>query len=580
MADILIDELRTRLRELCRITEDDLRLPFGEAARTVMLRIEESIIHSIPVRDVVGAVLASLGTDFGGDLHTALEYAARQANKGEDLSKVPPGTSHEALATFYERVVVPCLEAKGEALAGLAERHPDLTTTERLILKIGHKIGVQFNAMFIKWWQLAILPLRKSQLSQKDIKRLLSKARKTNRYAVLMAPDGRPIEALTEETILQGVQVSLANAFPDEIAEARAKLLCLVMELPRSEREYRKYFLALANALGCRDFKEMTRRWLAVDKAWVLIPHTVRAVPVHMMEWGYQHPYAISPEYRVCWRMNEFTSIIATMREQMERLALELGDGTDVTKLEHTDVVEVLNVVQGGCCIDFAYAGQSVPNAPAAQIMGMKSLLATEAMKVRLERHIWMLQRCLSPSTLRWLLGNFTLQEMYGLVVGHELGHSFVTSNRLLRVFGATKHQIEEGKATVLGILGMSRSDRWTPLQLAAVIFDDCLRMLGKELFTDPTHAPYANECMLILSVLRRHGAVVIVDGKLEMSVSTANSGLIARWIYEDLVIPLVAAYKAADLNTIQDILAEKANPMAGDIWPVRELIDANLAKA
>jgi len=562
-----------------RVGRPNIEAPFEEAARKVIQGVERVVMTDGYVLGQIESELERIG--FNVPLEIAAEYVARQATRTMQL----PKDDSVVLGQFYDGVVVPCMQAKMDALEQLVSLHQGLTQTERMLLLAGFNIGRQFDSIFPKWWKWVVVPYRTSPLLPEKIQELLRHTHRTNQYAVLMNPDGSPIAHLTSDAIRHSKQVPLRRAFLQEVLAIRTILLRLVEELPAGEKEYRQYLLALYNALGCSHLSSMERMWLSVDKAWVRIPATARVIPVHMMEWGYLHPRCISPEFHMRWRTDEHADVIKLMRQQMRQLALRVGNITDPAKIDGVDVGTFLTIARGGSDMDFRFVGQSIPNRPKAQSQGMKVFLDGDAMGRRMERHRYTLEHCLDQATLEWVLQSFSLTDMYALVTGHEFGHPFTITNDLLKAFGTTMRLAEEGKATLLGIAGMQAAvearewgDKNANLRLATIILDNCLRMLDPATLLDPTHEPYVKECLMILSVLRRRGFLQIIEGKLSMSISTAASGLIPRFLYEDATMPLVQAYRERDLPEIRRILSDLTDQSSADLWPVLVAVKENLA--
>ena len=74
------------------------------------------------------------------------------------------------------------------------------------------------------------------------------------------------------------------------------------------------YFSALDAAYACEDIDRLEELWTLVDVAWIRIPRTVRFVPVHNIESGYEHPFGVSPEFRLEARTDIDQGLIAARR--------------------------------------------------------------------------------------------------------------------------------------------------------------------------------------------------------------------------------------------------------------------------
>jgi hypothetical protein len=184
-------------------------------------------------------------------------------------------------------------------------------------------------------------------------------------------------------------------------------------------------------------------------------------------------------------------------------------------------------------------------------------------MEIRLEHIRNLLKRCLDEETLRWVLPTFKMEDMYALIVGHELGHPILVNDKLIKAFGPEKPKIEEAKATLFGIAAIAQAigpNQINHLGLSAVILAEGLRMMEKELFENATFSPYANESMMLLSALQREGLLVIRDNKVHMDENAAASGRVAQVLYEELTRPIIECYRNKDLSTVRRLVGEFAN--------------------
>ncbi len=515
-------------------------------------------------------------------LDLCVEYAARRYCHGRSLPKNDP----VVLSSFYDSVVLPCMQAQARSLGELISWHPRLTETEKLIFDVGFWIAGEFNEIFKNWWKWVVIPFRQSKLLPEEIGVRLKKAEKTNPYSILAYSGGLPVlVGLTSQFIKYAEEIPLAEAFYEEICRIQAYLSFLIDRLPRYEGAYRAYFRALRRALGNKRLKDMEELWLAVDEAWVQISHEKKVIPVHMMEHGYHDPFRISPEYRVVFRLTDFADRIPFMRKTMKMVASELSDETGSAKIDSIDIGTFLTVVNGGCGIDFRYTAQSVPNRPKAQKLGMKVFLDGDSMKIRFERLKHLLELCLDKKTLKWARPAFTPEVMFDFLNGHEFGHPLLASDKLIRVFGAERRKVEEGKASLLGILGtqlaigIASHQEEAHLQLSAGIIAECLRMMEKSHFHDPTVASYVNECLMILSALMRQGLLRIIDNKINMDEGVAGSRAVAETLHDELTKHLIASYKKVDLKNTLDILENFANRDGVEAKAVYKLVNFNLER-
>jgi len=581
-------KLRAYLMEMARrpdltVQQEELEMPIGEAAKLVIERAEKFLMEDEYVRTLIQQILVEIG--FEVDLDIAVEYAAIQTNKKRSL----PKDNAPVLGLFYNLVVRPCMDFKDILLKELAKQSKDLNPVERELLVRGFDIARLFSKMFSKWWDMMVVPWRanphsKEEAYQEKAGKAILDRKDGNRYTVLVNQDGTPItEPLTLDVIRKAKRLFWIEAFPEEIARAVQFIKALIAVLPDEEQEYRAYFRALVKALTCRNIKAMEKLWANVDRTWVRIPRTKRIVPVHPMEYDYLVPGLIAFEFRMMVRVQDFADIIETVRQHVKALAAEIGLPEDPAKIECVDIAVFVTFVNGGCSVDFRYAGQSVPNRPPVQRLGMKIFLDGPSMVVRHDKHIRTVRKCLYPKTLQWVENVFTLEAMYALVAGHELDHCILTTKKVIRKGGMTKHNVEEAKATALGIAGIARAVEaglWGqdgPLTLAAAVLNDCLRMMDRNLFTDPKFKAYTCECMMIITALVRCGLLTIVNGKLFVDRNAANLGLLNRAVWENIALPLIAAYKEIDIKAMEAMLKDMADVKSPEVRLIYNAVNVSI---
>jgi hypothetical protein len=503
-------------------------------------------------------------------LDLCIEYVARRMNTG--CVRLPKDDA-VMLDLFYNHVVQPAVTMLHSSVQVLVAMHPDLFEVEKKIAAVGLDLCPLFDTLFTKWWQWVVIPQRTSSLGKQRVSEIIRKANKTNRWSVLMYSGGQPIEwPLTEEFLAGAVEVPLFNAFPDELKEA-----CVILEslgrdtsFGEGEKDYLDYFRALCLALRQTELSQMGPFWLEADKAFVAIRNNRRIIPVHMMEWGYHDPERISPEFRLMWRTAEYSKELSLMRRAMVGFGREVDGESAETAINRVDIGVFLTLAFSGCNLDLRIAGQTLPNSPEVQELGLKVFLDSDSMARRFERFQELARKTLDVPTLAWVEKALTPEFSYLLVIGHELGHPLGVTRQLINAFGPDQAAVEEAKATLFGIAGICRAIQSGELgndrakafrQLSAIVLIDAVRMMDKGSFGDETLAPYVNESLVILTILQAAGILRISeDGKLAMDEGVAGSEKPFECLYGLGTERLIAIYKAEDLSGLLRFASELAN--------------------
>lgn len=519
-----------------------------EAFAATMTSVEHFLLEDAEVVTHITAIINAI--EFKVDHVVALEYAIRRLNSS---SAQLPKDDAQILGMFYLLAVKPCQDAIRLAMQKVCQEHPDIDPVEKKIAAAGYQIGPLFDDLFLeRWWPFVVVPFRTSQLTRNELKDLITRVGKTNKYSILAdGPTGPHTDPLTGEFIERAVEVPLATICPVEIMKIVEVMRKLVAELPDDYDDYRQYFLALALALENEDLEKMEALWLKVDNKWVRISSNRLLIPVHMMEYDYIDPIRVMPDFRLMWRTNDYRTQLAIMRAEMRDLSAEI-DPFSVGKIDRTDVGVFQTILNSGSTSDVRYAGQSVPNRPEAQAVGMRVFLDKDTMARRLTRFQHLIQQVLDPDSLAWAETHLRMEFLYLLVFGHEFGHPFCVDDDLIKAFGDDKPRVEELKATLLGIEGIRRAivhNRFectscSYARLIVIIVARVFGMLEANNFNNPAVGPYVNESMAILDLLMGAGFIQITEqGKLKIVRSFISYSTIADRLFE-FVKKLIGIYR------------------------------------
>lgn len=532
---------------------------FEEDLLSVFAQSEEFVMSNTTISALITQILEVIGLDVSTEV--AVEYAARRMSTKGELPKENP----VLVGLLYDYAVLPVVRIQQLMTRNLVMAHPELHPHERAILHRGVEIARLFDTVFSKWWQYVVVPYQLGIAQDPTLKEAVKEGPLKSWYAVLVDERSWPIvDPMTRELLAKCQEIPLAEAFPLEIGAICEQLDDLNLELEQWSVEtvtpYHDYFDALSNALLNRALEKAEELWKAVDVAWVQIgPEKV--VPVHMMENGYHHPHQISPEFRVLLRSQAFQKEIGITRKGMDLFGAEIGDELVGTKLNRIDIGMFITAIAGGC-IDFRIAGQSVPNRPEVQELGMKIFLDLETMRQRHIKFVNLVESCADAETLAWVSKSMDLGLHVSAVASHEFAHPFLITKRVTKAFGRENPNFEEGKATLFGIMGLKAvGDELNPSfypALSSYILGELLKRFDKRAAQDPTLRPYLNEAMMIASSLMDEGIITCVDGKVHADKERCSTAAIVEAL-EDVSERLVEAYKDAD--TELELVAGETHP-------------------
>ncbi|MDP3645747.1 MAG: hypothetical protein Q8R25_01535 [bacterium] len=320
-----------------------------------------------------------------------------------------------------------------------------------------------------------------------------------------------------------------ARAFPDEISEILNVLDSLVTTPIQGLSEY---FTALRNAYACVDIAKLEELWAEVDKAWIRIPSTARFVPVHGMESGYEHPFGVSPEFRLEVRTPEARELIMERRGATLAHAAAFGLSNKmisdaVQKLERIDISVFVSALRAGVCLNFRYAGQAVPNRQDVVAEGGRIFLDKSASPRAAKRYAEKLTKHCVSSTAEVLVPLVTETSQLAGTATHEYAHPVGRTAESDKALGSEGMKLcEEGKATLLGILAEEHRDP-TPerrLEIVANSVGRVIRFMDKTELENSTFAPYVRENLIAATTLFDTGVMALTQDGVAVDVEAAGS--------------------------------------------------------
>ncbi len=316
----------------------------------------------------------------------------------------------------------------------------------------------------------------------------------------------------------------------------------------------RKYFKALHGAYACTVVDALESVWANVDRAWIQIPTTNRIIPVHGMESGYEHPFCVSPEFRLEVRTAELSHVIANRRSSVVSHALELGLSANIVdlarrKLEKIDISVFTCAVRSGVNLNFRIAGQAVPNRQDILAEGGKIFVNSSTSKNAVGSYHGYLKNHCTPKTYEALRDFITLNALEEHTVDHEFSHPVgCTPESDKAIGGDVKKLLEEGKATMLGLLAdeYETSTSENRLKLVALTVARLLRFMQKETLENPTSAAYVRENFVAITTLVESGVMALAENGLTVNLERAQSQVWFEHL-KKFCLSVIPAYQACD---------------------------------
>ncbi len=302
--------------------------------------------------------------------------------------------------------------------------------------------------------------------------------------------------------------------------------------IEHGEKELHDYFKALSGAYACAEIEKLEEVWAEVDRMWIKIPTTCRMFPIHGMENQYEHPFGVSPEYKLVIRTDYGEKMISEIRHQTPVYASIIGVNLTLVslaklKLNNLDMGVFSMVVNSGVCANFRSVGQVVPNRQDILSEGGKVFMNLEGSQVGMNRAQDLLKSYCTPEVGEKLSKLLTVDHYLLHTIGHECNHPVGCSSESDNALGEFKNRLEEAKATIGGLIVIlqGRPVREYPEIIAMCIARVC-RFFKKETFENPTLQPYVRENLVIAALLISSGIISIKSSEevfLSINLKTEN---------------------------------------------------------
>ncbi len=524
--------------------------PFVEVVNTATSALEQHLLTSLLVRNHLIAMAKGPGTNCpDSPIDEIVKYVAHQ--KGT-VDKSDPALT----LRFLTEVVGPVFDLERQIIIDLVHRKPNISQMEWQFFSRGPLLASAIDRLWARWFETIVIPYQALDAEKRQAYE--EKVRDTLAHYDYTVFTYDPEKGCTHRR-------TWAQAFPEEVQN-----IVWYLNDFRAKAEgtpYEVYFEALSRAYGNIRIEDLEELWEKVDEAWIRIPRSEQLIPVHGMESGYEHPFGVSPEFRLEVRTAEGRSLIEEKRSATLDHAAAFGLSNElvagaVHKLERIDISVFTSAIRAGTCMNFRYAGQAVPNREKVLTEGGRIFLDQSASLRAAKQYIDKIERHCSPHTAHLLVPLITGGAMLSHTATHEYAHPVGRTTESDRVLGSDGiKQCEEAKATLLGILADERRDPSPQhrTQIIACTLGRVLRFMDHAELSNTTLAPYVRENLAAATMLFESGVITLTSSgvKVHQSVAQGSAFFKALRIFNRRVL---AAYQAKDRRELDRIVARYCN--------------------
>lgn len=531
-----------------------------EAVAIATKAVAEHLLQSGLLRQYLERLPKGSGTNCpGSPVVELVKYVATQRG---DINKSDPRLN----LAFHREFIKPVFDFERSEVLRAAMLAGDSSSQEMHLLAVATRIADHHDQLWAAWYEKVVVP-----------------------YASLDAEGKSKYEQFAQGQLAQFDYTAFdfdpekgcvnpspwLDAFPDQMHPIIGMLTGLAVN-PQTDPALAAYFGALGMAFYCDDISELESQWAEVDRVWVKIPSTCRIVPTHGMESGYEHPFCVSPEFRIDVRTDESRDVIDRSREATIGYAADLGLGQDLIditkqKLDHIDIGVFVNAIRAGVSLNFRYAGQAVPNRQdIVSELGGRIFIDQAGQHLPLKSYIEYLDKYCTPETAEALKVFITPRSLCIHTVVHEYAHPVGRTKESDAALGSAGMKLlEEAKASLLGVV----ADEWrnpspkNRLELIAVTVARLIRFMRKNVLENTTAAPYVRENFVAATTLFDAGVLYLMDKGIAVHLGMAQS---YGWFFELRLFnqALLEAYKDHNLTSLQGLTDEFCNrenePIAG----------------
>jgi len=526
----------------------DCSMSLSDAVITATNSVAHHLLHSEVVRAHVANLPKGPGTHCpDSSLDEIVKNIAIQESQ---MSKSDPVLT----LAFLRRFMMPMFDFEREQVLAATLLIDDTTPEELIAFTLSAQLGRLHDVLWAKWFAAIVVPYQSLDETDKEqYKKLVEGQLAQYDYTVFGFN-------FTKGCINRR---TWAVAFPDDIRAIVETIGKLALTL----NPFADYLEALKNAYACTEIERLESLWAAVDWAWIKTPTTSRIIPLHGMEAGYEHPFGVSPEFRLEVRTGKARNYIAEARIGTIKYAESLNLSQKLLeltsqKLGHIDVSVFTCAIRAGLSLNFRFNGQNVPNREDVLTEGAKIFLNESSSRRGRERCFENLDRHCAPETAKLLKGYISLEALLAFVINHEFSHPVGCTEKSDKgIGGDVKQLLEEGKATVLGIL----ADEWrnstldNRMTLIARTVARVILFMYTANLENPTFAPYVRENLVCATMLFESGVMELSENGIIINLEKAQSRVWFEHLKEFATL-LIAAYQAEDKDEIRRLTIRYCN--------------------
>jgi len=529
--------------------DEALELPFAEAVALIEFSVAEHVAKSPDIRAFLAALPKGAGTCCpDSPLDELVLYAS--VRRGE-IDKSDP----EVNVGFMNTVVAPVFRFQGEQMLCLGS-HPEAPPFLSLAIEAADFI----NDLWGMWFRRVCVPYQGlDEAGRRAYKERAQGVIAASDYTVFDYEDGEFKNRCT-----------WAQAYPFTIFALQARLFDMADSA--TDEASADYFLRLADAYACDRIDELEERWAAVDRAWIRIAPDCSVFCVHGMENGYEHPFCVSPELRLVARAtgDDARAMIERYRDATPEYAERVGLPVEFVdtirgKLSRIDIGVFVSVIESGCCLNFRYTGQVVPNRQEILAEGGKIFMAQASLGVNVQYELGMVERHCVPETVALVKQHFTSSSELDHTLGHEFFHPVGLTPEVDEALGRHKDLLEEAKASIGGMVlsGLMDASRENLLEIAVTAFARVLRFMTDAERNNGTFAPYVRENLVVATVMVEDDVIRVTENGVWLNQVEAEK---SRWRDRlgGLVKAILDAYVRHDVETLKALTKRYCNPESG----------------
>ncbi|MFH1749444.1 MAG: hypothetical protein ABH837_00870 [bacterium] len=489
------------------------------AINAAISAVSDHVLRSDSVREFVELLPKGEGTSCpDSPIGEIVRYMAQQIghiNKSDPIVNL----------NFNINLVRPVFMLEREQVLAATGQIDDITPVERLLLETGSRIASFVDLLWADWFKKVVVPYQSlPEYERKAYEKRLESQLDQYDYTVFNRQTWA--KAFSQQGTITAITDLLKGLCESEV----------IRETPGLS----EYFNCLILAYECTDIAQVEKYWAGVDWAWIELPRELRIIPVHGMENGYEHPFCISPEFRLEVRTEnqEVRTLVDSIRAGTISYSKELGLGDEfidvvTSKLGLLDIDEFVCAVRSGVSLNFRISGQVVPNRQEVMNIGGKIFLNPTTGPILVERYNHFAKLHCLPDTAQMVNSSLAASSFTLHTTTHECFHPVGCTQEVDKALGDDKPILEEGKASLGGILvtdSVNNGALSHRIDLAILCLTRPLRFFHKTALSNPTIAPYVRECKITVVTLYRAGVFTLEKDGVKINI---DADRLSDWIRE-----------------------------------------------